>query len=156
MKGTKNKEQRTKNKEQRTKNKEQRRQHPQQPCQRPAVFGLRGFFFCRWLEMPVWRGFAGVSLSKHLRHSGAATHPASRLRKHPRHSGAATRPPRGTCFGRNPESMGFVAEVRTQAHGLRRLSADLTPWIPAFAGMTMLRYMGFVAQVRTQAHRVRR
>ena len=38
--------------------------------------------------------------------------------------------------------MGFVAEVRTQAHGLRRLSADLTPWIPAFAGMTMLRYWG--------------
>ena len=44
--------------------------------------------------------------------------------------------------------MGFVDEVRTQAHGVRRSCTNSTPWIPAFAGMTMLRYMGFVAQVR--------
>ena len=53
-----------------------------------------------------------ASLGKYLRHSGAATRPAS---------GDLLRPEPGI-------------------HGVRRLGADLTPWIPAFAGMTMLGY----------------
>ena len=90
--------------------KEQRRQHPQQPCQRPAVFGLRGFF------LPV---AGNARLARLCRRFLKQTSPSFR--------------------GRYASPSGDLLRPEPGNHGVRRLGTDLTPWIPAFAGMTTVR-----------------
>ena len=55
-----------------------------------------------------------------------------------------TRNPWGSSLrcGLKPMDPRFRGDDGGAVHGVRRLSTDPTPWIPAFAGMTTLRYWG--------------
>ena len=95
--------------------KEQRRQHPQQPCQRPAVFGLRGFF------LPV---AGNARLARLCRRFLKQTSPSFRGRYAPRLGVKETSP---SFRGRYASPSGDLLRPEPGIHGVRRRGADSSP-----------------------------